>query len=290
MLFYCLRPERAIVGKPVRKLVGLEVTETSGVDRAAHLHDGFLVMKSAEEEKNTQNLVLEALGLRKSEEDTLSKVVENNELEKAETAMDGEDTPEMSLEDELKSYKKKYAELEKKMAGMMPAEKTKKSYDNLPEEIAKSLDGMPEEQAEVFAKAFIAQQEELAKAKESAAQERDDRLDAEAISKSRESFSVLGVDHDSVAPALRRVAAIDENLAKAIETALTSADAQLTEAGLLKEFGTAKAVSSASVYDEAKTLAKSLVDGGVVKTIEQGIEKVLDSNPELAKRYYKENN
>ena len=289
MLFYCLRPERAIVGKPVRKLVGLEVTETSGVDRAAHLHDGFLVMKSAEEEKNTQNLVLEALGLRKSEEDTLSEVVENNELEKAETAMDGENSPEMSLEEELKSYKKKYAELEKKMADMMPAE-TKKSYENLPEEIAKSLDGMPEEQAEVFAKAFIAQQEELAKAKESAAQERDERLDAEAISKSRESFSVLGVDHDTVAPALRRIAAIDENLAKSIETALVSADAQLTEAGLLKEFGTAKAVSSASVYEEAKTLAKSLVEGGVVKTIEQGIEKVLDSNPELAKRYYKENN
>lgn len=290
MLFYCLRPERAIVGKPVRKLVGLEVTETSGVDRAAHLHDGFLVMKSAEEEKNTQNLVLEALGLRKSEEDTLSKVVENNDLEKGETAMDGEDSPEMSLEEELKSYKKKYAELEKKMMGMMPKEKMKKSYETLPEEIVKSLDGVPEEQAEVFAKAFIAQQEELAKAKESAAQERDERLDAEAISKSRESFSVLGVDHDSVAPALRRVAAIDENLAKAIETALSSADAQLAEAGLLKEFGTAKAVSSASVYDEAKTLAKSLVENGVVKTIEQGIEKVLDSNPELAKRYYKETN
>lgn len=288
MLFYCLRPERAIVGKPVRKLVGLEVTETSGVDRAAHLHDGFLVMKSAEEEKNTQNLVLEALGLRKSEEDTMSEVVSNNELEKGEGYSEDEST--MSMEEELKSYKKKYAELEKKMMGMMPKEKMKKSYDNLPEEIAKSLDGMPEEQAEVFAKAFIAQQEELAKAKETATQERDERLDAEAISKSRSTFTALGVDHDSVAPALRRIAALDEELAKSIEVALSSADAQLAEAGLLKEFGTAKAASGASVYEEAKTLAKSLVENGVVKTIEQGIEKVLDSNPELAKRYYKESN
>ncbi|NBS62299.1 MAG: hypothetical protein EBT26_09750, partial [Microbacteriaceae bacterium] len=122
------------------------------------------------------------------------------------------------------------------------------------------------------------------------AKERDERLDAEAVAKSKETFSTLGLEHETFAPALRRIAAIDEALAKSVEAVLVSADAQLAEAGLLKEFGTAKAVSGNSVYEEAKTLAKSLVETGVVKTIEQGIEKVLDSNPELAKRYYKETN
>ena len=40
--------------------------------------------------------------------------------------------------------------------------------------------------------------------------------------------------------------------------------------------------------DEARSLAKSLFESGVVKTIEQGVERVLDTNPELAKRYAQE--
>jgi len=39
-----------------------------------------------------------------------------------------------------------------------------------------------------------------------------------------------------------------------------------------------------------KALAKSLVENGTVKTVEQGIENVLDSNPDLAKRYFMEAN
>jgi len=53
-----------------RKLVSLEVEETSGVDRAAHLHDGFLVMKSATDTNRIKTQLLKALG--QSKEDNLS--------------------------------------------------------------------------------------------------------------------------------------------------------------------------------------------------------------------------
>lgn len=35
-------------GKPQRKMVNIDVTETSGVDRPAHLAEGWVVMKSAD--------------------------------------------------------------------------------------------------------------------------------------------------------------------------------------------------------------------------------------------------
>jgi hypothetical protein len=92
-----------------------------------------------------------------------------------------------------------------------------------------------------------------------------------------------------VAPALRRLSLTDEALAKAVEGVLAAAEGQLAESGLLKELGTSS-TSAPSVLDEATALAKSLVENGTVKTIEQGIEKALDSNPDLAKRYYMEAN
>ena len=129
--------------------------------------------------------------------------------------------------------------------------------------------------------------EEVRKATEEIRKEREIRLDAEAVTKSKDTFKSVGIDHDVVAPAMRRLAEINPTLAKTVEEVLLAADAQVSESGLLKEFGTAS-TSTASVLEEAKTLAKSLVESGVVKTIEQGIERVLDTNPDLAKRYAQE--
>ena len=148
---------------------------------------------------------------------------------------------------------------------------------------------MPKEQAEIFAKAFKAQRDEVAKATEEIRKERDIRLDAQVIAKSKETFAHVGIDHEVVAPALRRLALTDESLAKAVDGVLAAAENQMAESGLLKEMGTVS-TSSPSVIDEATALAKSLVENGDAKTIELGIEKVLDSNPELAKRYFMEAN
>ena len=280
------------MGRPIKKLVNLEVIETSGVDRAAHLHDGFLVMKSANEAHPNAQLH-NAEG--ETEENDLNSTQEQIDLAVTK-AVEGYEEKVAGLEAALEAAKNQAADLAMKleeiqamqtgeesgegdMAEEMP-EEVAAAMEEMPEEVAKSIKALPAEQRDVMAKAFKAQSEELRK-------ERDVRLDAEAIAKSKETFKSVGIDHDVVAPALRRLTAANPELAKTVESVLLAADAQMSESGLLKEFGTSS-TSTTSVMDEAKSLAKSLVESGVVKTIEQGVERVLDNNPELAKRYAQE--
>jgi hypothetical protein len=285
------------MGRPAKKLVNLEVLETSGVDRAAHLHDGFLVMKSANETNLVKAQLLEALG--KSKEDNLSSVQEQIDLAVSKTMQTYEEKV-AGLESALEAAKNQAADLAVKLEEIqamqtgedsdeaMAEEKAMhEKMEDMPEEVAKSIKALPLEQQDVMVKAFKAQAEEVRKATDEIRKEREIRLDAEAVTKSKDTFKSVGIDHDVVAPAIRRLAEINPTLAKTVEEVLLAADAQVSESGLLKEFGTAS-TSTASVLDEAKTLAKSLVESGVVKTIEQGIERVLDTNPELAKRYAQE--
>lgn len=284
------------MGRPAKKLVNLEVLETSGVDRAAHLHDGFLVMKSANETNLVKAQLLEALG--KSKEDNLSSVQEQIDLAVSK-AVGMYEEKVAGLESALEAAKNQAADLAVKLEEIQAMQTGEDSdevmaealmsekMEDMPEEVAKSIKALPLEQQDVMVKAFKAQAEEVRKATEEIRKEREIRLDAEAVTKSKDTLKNVGIDHDVVAPAMRRLSEIDPTLAKTVEEVLLAADAQVSESGLLKEFGTAS-TSTASVLDEAKSLAKSLVESGTVKTIEQGIERVLDTNPELAKRYAQE--
>lgn len=286
-----------------KKLVNLDVEETSGVDRAAHLHDGFLVMKNASDANRVKSQLLEALG--KSKEDNLSN---QEQIDLAVAKAVGEYEEKVaSLEAALMAAQAQAADLAAKLeeiASMQEGEPVEAGYDmdkgemmdevemamnEMPEDMKKSIRSLPKEQAEIFAKAFKAQRDEVAKATEEIRKERDIRLDAEAVAKSKASFAHVGIDHEVVAPALRRLALSDESLAKAVDGVLAAAESQMAESGLLKEMGTVS-TSTPSVIDEATALAKSLVENGSAKTIELAIEKVLDSNPELAKRYFMEAN
>lgn len=285
-----------------KKLVNLDVEETSGVDRAAHLHDGFLVMKNASVANRVKSQLLEALG--KSKEDNLTN---QEQIDLAVAKEVGEYEEKVaSLEAALSAAQAQAADLAAKLeeiASMQEGEPVEAGYNmdkgemdevemamnDMPDEMKKSIRALPKEQGAIFAKAFKAQRDEVAKATDEIRKERDIRLDAEAITKSKEAFAHVGIDHSVVAPALRRLALTDETLAKTVEGVLAAAESQMAESGLLKEMGTVS-TSSPSVIDEATALAKSLVESGSAKTIELGIEKVLDSNPELAKRYFMEAN
>lgn len=289
------------MGRPTKKLVNLDVIETSGVDRAAHLHDGFLVMKSAGETTQVTAQLQSAEGI--TEENNLSSVQEQIDLAVTK-AVEGYEEKVSGLEAALEAAKNQAADLASKLEEIqamqtgeetgegentgeeMPAE-VAAALEEMPDEVAKSVKALPAEQRELMAKAFKAQADEVAKANAEIRKEREVRLDAEAVTKSKEVYKNVGIEHEVVAPALRRLSVVDPELAKAVEGVLSAADAQIAESGLLKEFGTAT-TSTTSVMDEAKSLAKSLVESGVVKTIEQGVERVLDSNPELAKRYAQE--
>jgi len=288
-----------------RKLVNLDVEETSGVDRPAHLHDGFLVMKSASGANRVKAQLLKALG--KSKEDNLTneeqvqlayrKEVGEYEEKVAtlEAALAAAQAQAADLAAKLEEISSMQEESESVEAGYHPDDMDKMemmdevelAMTDMPDEMRKSILSMPKEQVAVFAKAFKAQRQEVLKAAEEIRKERDIRLDAEAVAKSKARYPHVGIDHAAVAPALRRLAQTDAPLAKAVEEVLAAADGQLEESGLLREMGTSS-TSSPSVLDEATALARSLVENGTEKTIEQAIERVLDSNPDLAKRYYME--
>jgi len=281
-----------------QKLIELDVFETSGVDRAAHLHDGFIVMKNADKENQMKAQMLTALGI--SEEDDLSSVEEQIDLAVAKAVGEYE-MKVVDLEAALEAAKNQAADLASKLEALMSTdseedemdkgeymdEEMKAAMEMMDEEVAKSVMTLPAEQRSVFAKAFKAQADEVAKAAEEIRKERESRLDSEAIAKSKDTYANIGIEHEVVAPAMRRLSETNPELHKAVETVLAAAEAQVAESGLLKEFGTATG-STPSVVEEAKALAKGFVESGVAKTIEQGIEKALDANPELAKRYMEE--
>lgn len=281
-----------------KKLVGLDVIETSGVDRAAHLHDGFLVMKSANETNRVKALLLKALG--KSKEDNLSSVQEQIDHAIKKTVDDYVEKV-AELESALEAAKNQCVDLSKKLEEIqeMSTEKgmdddepvmaaspeVEEAMKTMPDEVAKSISTLAKPTQVLFAKAFNAKVEEVNKAVAEIRKERDIRLDAEAIAKSRNTYKYVGMDHEKAAPSLRRLAEVDPELAKTVEEVLAATDAQMEESGILREAGTSS-VEPVSVIDEARSMAKLLVENGACKTLEQGIEKVLDENPELAKRYY----
>ena len=88
-----------------RKMVNLAIEETSGVDHPAHLHEGWLVMKSADESE-VQRVLDESL----TEEEIMP---ENTQDETTTTATDEQvEKAEMTLEEAMK----KIADLEAKIA------------------------------------------------------------------------------------------------------------------------------------------------------------------------------
>jgi hypothetical protein len=66
-----------------RKMVNLAIEETSGVDHPAHLHEGWLVMKSAEESE-VQRVLDESLTEEDSNMEDTSTTATEEQVEKAE--------------------------------------------------------------------------------------------------------------------------------------------------------------------------------------------------------------
>lgn len=248
-----------------RKMVDLEVFETSGVDLPAHLTPGWCVMKSASEEQiegifgtklakeagkmaEVENSGTEEVTIAKSELDALNEQVANltAELEVAKAAKAEE--PELTEEQEF--------------------------MKNAPEALRKQFEAM---------------NEQIAKAEQAAAVEKAARLDNEAIAKSKTIFKNLGINHEEVAPALRRIEEQNPELAETLRTVLSAADAQLGEAGVFAEVGSNSAGYEATDAEtRLDTEASKLVADGVVKTKAQGIAKALELNPALYDEYMAE--
>lgn len=146
-----------------------------------------------------------------------------------------------------------------------------------PDAVRKMYEDMQKATDEAVAKA--------AAAEETLRKERDERADEAAVVKARESFQSLGINPEQVGPALRRLSETDADLAKAIETALVSANAKVESADIFSEIGKSAPPSSGNAYQQADIMAKAALAAGQSATIEQALSDVFVSNPDLYSQY-----
>jgi chromosome segregation ATPase len=251
-----------------RKMANLVIEETSGVDHPAHLHEGWLVMKSADESE-VQRVLDETLTEEDSIMEETTTAATDAQVEKA----------EMTLEDAMK----KIAELEGKLSEKEMAKEEEKSESDKTEDEMEYMKSAPEsvvKMIEDFKKQAETATEELRK-------EREAKADAEAIEKAK-GFANLNLDAEKVGPALRRLSTVDADLAKSVEDILTAVNAQAESANIFAEIGKSADFTTGDAYGRMTAMAKSAVEEGSAKSFEQAFANVASSNPELYVQYRNE--
>ena len=265
------------MSKPrTRKMVNLAIEETSGVDHPAHLHEGWLVMKSASESE-----VQRVLDKSLTEEDS--------NMEDMKTTEATEDKVEKTVEEELAAAQARIAELEAKLA-------EKEEKPELEVEMAMGQDSKePKKEEEDYMKSapapVVKMIEDLRKQAEEATaelrKERDARADAQAVEKAK-GWANLNFDAEKVGPALRRLSETDSELAKSIEEVLSSVNAQAESASIFAEIGKSADFKSGNAYERMTTMAKSAVEEGVAKSFAQAMADIATKNPDLYSQYLSE--
>ena len=228
-----------------RKLVDLEIEETSGVDHPAHLFEGWLVRK------DSATVLDEVLtDVRDTEHDTDQEGVEM-ELN---TTIDAP-AEEVIVEDE---------------APATEPEPVLKHDDDTSEMVVKELADLRKAFDDVTAEAASLREErEMEKALE--------RVEGWRI--------LPGVVVDDFAPVLRSLRGANREATAVVEGILDGCAAALSEAGVLKELGTDLDTSSTDAFDQIEALAKSAVEAGRVTTMPEAIGLVATENPDLYTRY-----
>lgn len=273
-------------------MVNLAIEETSGVDHPAHLHEGWLVMKSASESEVQRVL-----------DKSLTKEDSNMENKTTEAT---EDKVEKTVEEELASAKSRIAELEAKLAEkeMKKPEEEVAMAMNEDDEKKKAMYGdseepkekmMDEDDKDKFMKSaptsVVKMITDLKKQAEEATaelrKEREARADALSVEKAK-GWANLNLDAEKVGPALRRLSESDAELAKSVEELLSSVNAQAESASIFAEIGKSADFKSGNAYERITTLAKSAVEEGVSKSMAQAIADVATKNPDLYTQYLSE--
>jgi len=274
------------LGKPrTRKMVNLAIEETSGVDHPAHLHEGWLVMKSASESEVQRVL-----------DKSLTK--EDSTMEDMKTTEATEDKVEKTVEEELAMAQARIAELEAKLAEkeMKPEEEVVMAMDEdskKPEEETMKMDSEKEEEEYMksaprsVVKMITSLKKQAEEATAELRKERVARADAQSVEKAK-GWSNLNLNAEKVGPALRRLSETDSELAKSVEEILSSVNAQAESASIFAEIGKSADFKSGNAYERMTTLAKSAVEEGVAKSMAQAIADVASKNPDLYSQYLSE--
>lgn len=284
-----------------RKMVGLNIEETSGVDHPAHLHEGWLVIKSEHSGVDdllsdlvSQNTESDKVLITEGTKETAMTPDENVEVVDKAVPEKPEDD-KMSYNDAMKKIKmleeelsKKVKEMDKMMAEMdekkKPAaksveEETAALVKEAPEPLRKMLEDLEKSASDAKARADVA--ESVLKT------ERDARANEIAVAKAKE-WTHLAIDAEKVGPALASLADINADLAKALEDVLVSVNAQAESANIFAEIGKSASPTTGDAYTQLTSMAKAAVESTKGITFEQAFAGAVNSNPDLYNQYLNE--
>ena len=281
-----------------RKMVSLNIEETSGVDHPAHLQEGWLVIKSKDTDVSdllsdlvkNENTSSDRLNQDGTEEEPMPQdeaTVETTEVVEKDALADAQakiKELEMKLGETMKELDKMYAMEDKKKKSMYEDEKMKKSDDI--EDVIKSA---PEAVQAVVAEMRKAADEATARAtaaEEVLLKEREDRADAEAVAKAK-AWGHLPIEAEKIGPALRRLAGIDADLAKSVEEMLNAVEAQAESANIFAEIGKSATPTNGSAYEQLTSMAKAVAETSGV-TFEQAFADAVSKNTDLYSQYLNE--
>lgn len=258
------------------KLEKLRISEVSGVDYPAHLHNGFSVIKGLN--GTTAAEFLRRIGngdgmVKKSTGPTLSADAVRKSLGSVAKGLTAEQL--QPIVDAINAAFDSATGAQTPQDGTTPAVPAAPADGAAPaaataDDVTKALEASP------IVKAL---REQVEKAQAQAQAERDARLDAEAVTKSRHDYAHLPVDHETVAPAIRK--ALDNEATKPIaETlvkALGNAEKMASESALFKELGT-ESNDPASPDGVLNARADEIMKAEHLSKA-QAFRKALDENP-----------
>ena len=264
-----------------RKLVKLNIKETSGVDHPAHLTEGWVVMKSASPSDVTAVL---------------------DELRPDDEVVDAEPTVEITGEPEDATEiveATKSAPADEVITTTVSKEETMSNTSEMATDVviipeaaseAEIIKAMPAAIRKMLDEASANADAALRKAAASEAAliaERDARADEAAVIKASQ-WSHLTFDPSIVGPALRRLAESDGVLANEIVKALDSANEIAAANVVFTEVGSEAPVAADDAFSKMENLAKALVSEGIAPSFEAALMSVAQSNPDLYTQYISE--
>ena len=293
-----------------RKMVSLNIEEASGVDHPAHLHEGWLVIKSdnltsmddlLSDLNKQENNPDESLNQKGTEEEPMAQD-ETQVIDKGAHMPKEEDKEKGMHTEDDKKKKMSYDDMMKKIADLEEElDKTKKKLElekvkhkdeemkkedditslikEAPEPIRKALEEMEKSAADATKR--VTEIEEVLKAERSA------RADEEAVEMAK-AWKFLGLEAEKVGPALRKLAEVDSDLAKSVQEALTSVNAQAESANIFAEIGKSANPATGNAYEQLTSLAKSATESKKGVTFEQAFSEAVLANPDLYKQYLSE--
>lgn len=251
-------------------MTDIRMTEVSGVDRAANLVEGWLVMKDASPE--TARLLARAEALAKGLNPDALDTTEIDTMKLSEDVRKGLDPTVVAYIESLEETVTKAA----------PTASTAPTAETEAEKMEKALAALPED----LRKAVASTQRQAAEALEfaKAAKDREEVAFYTTFAKSVDKVATDGTPEE-FGVTLRKAASGDKEAFGLVLKALGAANETLRQSALFKEVGSGAADDNTTATGQLTAMAKSFIAADPKLDMDAAFRKACGENPHLYAGY-----